>query len=34
MQIEHESIDEAKKGDAIGLKVNEKVHEHDKVYKV
>ncbi|MCD6096792.1 hypothetical protein J7J60_00405 [bacterium] len=34
MQIEHESIDEAKKGEAIGLKVDEPVKEGDKVYKV
>lgn len=34
MQIEHESIEEAKKGQAIGLKVEEHVREHDKVYKV
>lgn len=27
MQIEHENISSAKKGDAIGLKVNEKVNE-------
>ena len=27
MQIEHQNIDSAKKGDAIGLKVDEKVSE-------
>ena len=32
MQIEHESVKEAKKGQAIGLKVPEKVREHDIVY--
>jgi putative protease len=34
MQIEREQIKEAKKGDAIGLKVAEKVREGDEVYKV
>lgn len=34
MQIEHENIKKAKKGDSIGLKVNEKVHENDLVYKI
>lgn len=34
MQIEHESINEAKAGQSIGLKVNEPVRENDKVYKV
>lgn len=34
MEIEHEKIQEAKPGDAIGLKVEEKVRESDKVYKV
>lgn len=34
MQIEHEEIQEAKKGDHIGMKVNEEVREHDVVYKV
>ena len=33
MQIEHESVTEAKKGDSIGLKVSEKVRKMDKVYK-
>lgn len=33
MQIEHNSIKAAKKGDAIGLKVKEKVRAGDKVYK-
>jgi len=31
MQIEHESIDEAKAGDVIGLKIKEKVREGDIV---
>ncbi len=34
MQIEHEDVKEAKKGDAIGLKVKEHAREHDIVYKV
>lgn len=33
MQIEHEQVDKAKKGDAIGLKVKDKVREGDEVYK-
>ena len=34
MQIEHNSIAEAKKGDSVGIKVPERVREGDKVYKV
>lgn len=34
MQIEHEKIDKAKKGDSVGLKVGQKVHEGYKVYKL
>jgi translation elongation factor EF-1alpha len=34
MQIEHENVTEAKKGDMVGVKVSGKVHPHDKVYKV
>jgi putative protease len=34
MQIEHESVSSAKKGDSIGLKVNEKVRINDKVFKI
>jgi len=34
MQIEHEKVEEAKKGQSIGLKVDEPVREHDAVYKV
>lgn len=33
MQIEHEQVDKAKKGDVIGLKVKDKVREGDEVYK-
>ncbi len=34
MQIMHENIQEAKAGDAIGLKVKDKVREGDSVYKI
>jgi putative protease len=34
MQIEHENIKSAKKGDMIGLKVDEKVNEGTEVYLV
>ena len=34
MQIEHEEVKEAEKGQAIGLKVKEKVRVNDKVYVV
>ncbi len=34
IQIEHKTVPEAKKGDDIGIKVSQKVREHDKVFKV
>ena len=34
IQIEHEQVEKAKKGDVIGLKVKEKVREGDEVYKM
>ena len=34
MQIEHETVEEAKRGQSVGLKVNDHVKEHDVVYKV
>ena len=34
IQIEHNSVSEAKAGDSIGLKVSEKVRRGDKVFKV
>lgn len=34
MEVDHKSVEEAKKGDVIGLKVSDKVREGDKVYKV
>ena len=34
IQIEHEDVKKAKKGDAVGIKVDEKVREGDEVYLV
>jgi hypothetical protein len=34
MQVEHENIETAGTGDAIGLKVADRVKEKDLVYKV
>ncbi len=34
MQIEHESVKSARRGDAIGLKVNDKVRPGDAVFKI
>ena len=34
MQVEHESVEIARKGDEVGLKTAEYVREHDAVYKV
>lgn len=34
MEYEHEKIKEAKKGQSVGMKVAEKVHEGYKVYKI
>ena len=34
MEVDHKKIEKAKKGDEVGLKVNEKVREGYKVYKV
>ena len=34
MQIDHEKVKSAKKGDGVGLKVDQKVHEGYKVYKI
>ena len=33
MQIEHESVQEAKAGDEIGIKIPGKVRKNDRVYK-
>lgn len=34
MEIEHQKIKEAKAGDSVGLKVEQKVREGYKVYKI
>ncbi|MCD4717241.1 MAG: hypothetical protein K8R45_10935 [Desulfobacterales bacterium] len=34
MEVDNQSVDEAKVGDMIGVKVKERVRENDKVYKV
>ena len=34
MQVEHEQIQEAKKGDTVGLKVDQPVKESDEVFRV
>jgi putative protease len=34
MQIEHQPVERATKGQSIGLKVKEHVREHDVVYRV
>lgn len=34
IQIEHDKVDKAGPGDSVGIKVDERVREHDKVYLV
>ncbi|MHC2995667.1 MAG: translation elongation factor-like protein [Candidatus Atribacteria bacterium] len=34
MEIEHQAVDSAKTGDAVGIKVKGRVRHNDKVYKV
>ncbi len=34
IQIEHDQVQSAKKGESIGIKVTDHVREHDLVYKV
>lgn len=34
MQIEHAEVAEAKAGDQVGVKVSQKVHQGDRVYKI
>jgi translation initiation factor IF-2 len=34
MQIEHEQVQEAKSGQAVGIRVKDRVRHGDKVYKV
>ena len=34
MEVDNQSVEEAKAGDMVGIKVQERVRENDKVYKV
>ena len=34
LQIEHKDVTEAKPGELVGLKVSQKAHPHDRVFKV
>ncbi len=34
MQVEHKEVAEANQGDAVGIKVIQRVHPNDKVYKI
>lgn len=34
MQVEHEQVDDAKKGNEVGMKVSQAVEKGDEVYKV
>lgn len=34
MQIDREIVDKVQKGDSVGIKLDEKVRIHDKVFKV
>lgn len=34
MQIEHASVTEAKAGESVGIKVAQKIHPKDKVFKI
>lgn len=34
MQLNHAAVEQARKGDDIGIKVPDHVREHDKVFKV
>ena len=34
MQIEHETVAKAKKGDDVGIRVSDRVRIHDEVYRV
>jgi len=34
MQVEHENVETAKKGDAIGVKVEQQVREGDEIYLI
>jgi putative protease len=34
MQIEHTTVSEAKTGDSVGIKITQKVHPGDRVFRV
>ena len=34
LEIDHQLVNEAKPGDDVGMKVIQKVHPHDKVFKL
>lgn len=34
LQIEHRAVEEARPGDDAGLKVIQKVHAHDKIFRI
>ena len=34
MQMDHQDIAEGKQGDVIGIQVNDRVRQHDVVYKM
>lgn len=34
LQIDRQDVEEAKPGDDVGMKVTQKVHAHDKVFKL
>ena len=34
MQVEHNAVQQAKKGDSVGIKVSDRVRKGDTVYKV
>lgn len=34
MEVDHQKVQEAKPGDSVGLKVNKKIREGYKVYKI
>ena len=34
IEVEHKKVEEAKKGDSVGLKISQKVREGYKVYKL
>ncbi len=34
MQIEHQSVNQAERGSAVGVKVKKKVREHDQIFRI